>query len=152
MCLLLRFLESVFWNTHYLRSQPQNDQDLFVGSDGPILTHTHIHSHTKSWWIKLNYLSLIIFWFLRLSVRPMKLPEVLKQSVKDETHTNHVASTNNVNGVHIISSNPDISEIIACAGSSSSKEDGWDTAQTILNILLYRLQQIFILPQKRRVM
>ena len=56
--------------------------------------------------------------------------------MKDETHTNHVASINNVNGVHIISSNPDISEIIACAGSSSSKEDDWDTAQTILNILL----------------
>ena len=59
--------------------------------------------------------------------------------MKDETHTNHVASTNNVNSVHIVSSNPDISEedeTIACAGSSSSKEDDWDTAQTILNILL----------------
>ena len=68
-----------------------------------------------------------------------ELPEVLNQSVKDETHTNHVASTNNVNSVHIVSSNSDISEeeeTIACAGSSSSKEDDWDAAQTILNILL----------------
>ena len=59
--------------------------------------------------------------------------------MKDETHTNHVVPTNNVNRVHIVSSNPDISEeeeTSACAGSSSSKEDNWNTAQTILNILL----------------
>ena len=59
--------------------------------------------------------------------------------MKDETHTNHVASTNNVNSVHIVSNNPDISEeeeTGACDRSWSSKEDNWDTAQTILNILL----------------
>ena len=59
--------------------------------------------------------------------------------MKDETHNNHVASTNNINSVHIVSSNPDISEeeeTSVCAGSSSSKEDDWDTAQTILNMLL----------------
>ena len=59
--------------------------------------------------------------------------------MKDETHTNHVVPTNNVNRVHIVSSNPDISEeeeTSACAGSSSSKEDDWNTAKKILNILL----------------
>ena len=35
-----------------------------------------------------------------------ELSEILNQSVKDETHTNHVASTNNVNSVHSASSNP----------------------------------------------
>ena len=61
LCLLLRFLENVFWNTHYLRSQPQNDQDLFAPSEGPIPTHTHTHSHSESRWIKLNCLLLITF-------------------------------------------------------------------------------------------
>ena len=64
--------------------------------------------------------------------------------MKDETHINHVASTNNVNSVHIVSSNPDISEeeeTIASAGSSSSKEDDWDAAQTILNILLKNTEE-----------
>ena len=58
--------------------------------------------------------------------------------MKDETHTNHVVSTNNVNSVHTVSSNQDISEeeTGACAGSSRSKEDYWDTAKTVLNILL----------------
>ena len=39
----------------------------------------------------------------------------------------------------LLSSNPDISEeeeTSVCAGSSSSKEDDWDAAQTILNMLL----------------
>ena len=72
LCLLLRFLEIVFWNTHYLRSQPQNDQNLFVPSEEPIPTHTHTHTHSKTWLIKLNCLLLIIFWFLRLSVCPIK--------------------------------------------------------------------------------
>ena len=68
-----------------------------------------------------------------------ELLQVLNQSMKDETHTNHVMSANNVNSVHIVSSNPYISEeeeTNACARSSSSKEDDWDTAQTILNILI----------------
>ena len=68
-----------------------------------------------------------------------ELPEVLNQNVKDKTHSNHAASTNNVNSVHTVSSNPKNSEeekTSACVGNSSSKEDDWNTAQTILNILL----------------
>ena len=68
-----------------------------------------------------------------------ELLEVLNQNVKDKTHSNHVASTNNVNSVRTVSSNPKNSaeeKTSACAGSSSSKEDDWNTAQTILNILL----------------
>ena len=48
-------------------------------------------------------------------------------------------STNNINSVQTVSSNRGIlkeEETGACAGSSSSKGDDWDTAQTILNILL----------------
>ena len=63
--------------------------------------------------------------------------------MKDETHANHVASTNTVNSIHNVSSNPDISEeeeTSACAGSSSSQEDDWDPPHTILNILLKNAQ------------
>ena len=52
------------------------------------------------------------------------------------THTNHVARTSN--SVHTVSSNPGISEeevTGAYAGSSSFKEDDWDTVQATLNIL-----------------
>ena len=104
-------MENVFRNTHYLRSQPQSDQDLFAPSKEPIPTHTHTHTHSDSRPIKLNCLSLITFWF---------------QSVKGETHTTPVASTINVNTVHIVSSNPVISEeeeTGACPGSSNSKEN-----------------------------
>ena len=63
----------------------------------------------------------------------------MNQSVKDETHTNHAASTNNVNSVHSASSIPQTSEEVdigACTGGSSSKEDDWDATQKILNVLL----------------
>ena len=79
--------------------QPQNDQDLFAPSEGPTPTHTHTHSHSDSRWIKLNCLSLITFCLVPyvVSSSDEELLEVLNQSLKDETHTNHVASTNNVN-------------------------------------------------------
>ena len=56
-------------------------------------------------------------------------------------HTNHVATTNNVNRVHIVSSNAEISEEEETS-ASSSKEDDWDTAQTILNVLLKNPQDL----------
>ena len=56
-------------------------------------------------------------------------------------HTNHVATTNNINRVHIVSSNPEISEEEETS-ASSSKEDDWDTAQTILNVLLKNPQDL----------
>ena len=91
LCILLTFLDSVFWNTCYLHSQSQIfktylrlQKDPFSKLDASPTFGFQLAAGSVRLSITNSFLVPLVF------SSDGELSKILNQSVKDETHTNHV--------------------------------------------------------------